>query len=477
MNGSRRRLVGSLAAALVVAGASAWGWRTHVRTEILRGSIPARPASTSLPPEFAQRATTGEQLVQRGPNGVAALAELGQLYHANGFLPEAVTCYRGLLQLEPANGRWPHRLACIYAGFGQLEEARQLWERTIRVAPEHLPARVRLGDVLLKLNRANEASAAYRAALARDARNAYALVGLARLDVAAQRWPAARERLEQAAAASQGRVGADLLATVCEQQGDAARAAELRAQAKSSGVFHDPPDAWLDEIFDDCFDVYRLTVAAGFANHAGDRAAARRWIDRALQFAPDHAPALYQRGSFAMARRDYDRARLDFEACVRAAPEFSDGWLRLVEVHVATGNVAGAERALETGLARCPTSAALHLERAKRWQAAGRLPGALAEFETASRLRPTDAEALIALANILFRLERVEQGVAALQRALVAEPEHPMALATLTLHAIQAGNEAAAREWLQRVRAQVRTPRKMVDGLVGEYRGRFGRAP
>jgi tetratricopeptide (TPR) repeat protein len=174
-----------------------------------------------------------------------------------------------------------------------------------------------MGDVLLKLNRGTAAADAYAAVLAREPGNPYALVGLARIDLAAGRWSKARERLELASAGSDFSIGADLLATVCEQLGDAERAAALRARAKSSGAFYDPPDPWMDEIFEDCLDVYRLTVAAGFADHAGNAPAAQHLIERALTLAPDNAAALYQSGTFAMQRRDYEKARQDFEACVR----------------------------------------------------------------------------------------------------------------------------------------------------------------
>jgi tetratricopeptide (TPR) repeat protein len=464
-----------LGSGLIVLAAS-W-WRAHERAKILFASVPARPAFSGFPAAFANRVAESERAVRDGPNETRALAELAQLYHANGFLPEAVACYRGLTQLEPRNPRWPHRLGCIYAGFGQLEEALPLWRRTLAQEADYIPALIRMGDVLLKLNRNAEAANAYANVLKHEPKNPFALVGLARIDIAEKRWTEARDRLEQAAQRSEGRIGADLLATACEQLGETERAAALRARAKSSGAFHDPPDPWMDEIFDDCFDVYRLTVAAGFAEHAGDTTAAQRLMERALTLAPDNAPALYQRGMFALARRAYDKARSDFEACVRSAPDFADGWMQLSAVHLMLGNSAAAERALTEGLSRCPNSPTLHLERASRLVAAGNYADALKEFETSLRLRPNDADALVKLAPVYFRLERINEGVAALHRALIAEPEHPGALATLALHAIGVGDERAAREWLRRVRLQVRVPHEMRDALVSEFRNRFGKDP
>jgi tetratricopeptide (TPR) repeat protein len=475
---SRGGLRFSIAIGLVTASAiTAWLWRNHTREETLLSSIPARPAITGFPAELITRISESERHARRNERPTETLTELAQLYHANGFLTEAASCYRGLTQLDPKNPRWPHRLACLYAGLGELESALSLWQRTLALQADHTPARIRMGDVLAKLNRHADAARAYSAVLEREPDNAFALAGLARIDCAEKRWSAARDRLEKAAARSSGRIGADLLATVYEQLGDQGRATALRARAKSSGSFHDPPDPWMDEIFADCYDVYRLTVAAGFADHAGDAAAAQRWIDRALKLAPTDANALFQNGSFALARRDYEKARANFESCVRAAPQFADGWVRLINVHLLLGNTDAAERALVQGLAHCPTSPTLHLERANRHAAAGRYADAVKEFEETLRLRPTDADALVKLAPVYFRLERIEDGVAALRRALVAEPEHPAALTMLALHAIGTGDERAAREWLRRVRLQPRITAETSKALVAEFRKQFGGSP
>lgn len=467
------RRLALVAALLVLVTAGAWAWRVHARVGILHDSIPARPGLASFPPELTTRVVAAENRIRRGPDTLAALAELAQLYHANGFQPEAVTAYRGLAELDPANLRWPHRLAGLYADHGRLDDALLLWRR----APDHLPALIRTGDVLLKLNRPAEAATAYQAALRLDGAQPHALTGLARIDLAAGRWQPARDRLAQAARASGGRIGADLLATACERLGDNATAAEIRARAKSSGAFHDPPDPWIDGIFDDCYDVERLVIAAGFADHAGDVTTARRRIDRALALSPTHGSALFQSGNFALARRDYDRARADFLACVRAAPDFSDGWMRLISVHQTLGNTAAAAQTLKDALTHNPRSPALLLERATRLVAADRHAEAIVDFEAALRVRPLDADALVRVAPIYFRLDRVADGLAALQRALAAEPEHPSALITLALHGIGTGDEAAARLWLQRARQQDRVPRAMLDQLTQEFRQRFGRVP
>ena len=96
--------------------------------------------------------------------------------------------------------------------------------------------------------------------------------------------------------------------------------------------------------------------------------------------------------------------------------------------------------------------------RARQLRDAGRVPEAIEAFRASIRFRPSEADAYLELATMLFRQERVAEGVTELERALVAEPRHPMAMALLALHAIGARDDATARKWLGAVLDQPRVP-------------------
>jgi tetratricopeptide (TPR) repeat protein len=470
--------IGILAVAIALVATAAGLWRrSSVRAETLRESVPARPALTGFPAEFARRVTACEQLVRDRTGGLSPLGELAALYQANGFLIEASQCYRGLLRLDPANPRWPHLLAGIYADYGQLEAALALWRRVTQLAPDYLPARIRMGDVLLKLDRGDEAAAAYSAALGRDANNPFALLGLARIDVAAKRWAQARARLEPAARQTGFKIGGDLLATVYEQLGERDQAAAIRARGKSSGAFYDIPDPWKDGLMEDCFDVYRLSVAGGFAAHRGDRPTALRLLKRAISLAPDNAQTYFQIGLLELEARDYDQARRHFEACVARDPGFSDGWAQLYGVCRTLGDDAAAVRALDQGLAHCPQSPGLHLSHARRLAAAGEWDGAVGEYNEVIRLRPNEAGPFVELAGLYFHRDRVSEGIALLHQALAGEPDFPPALGVLALYSINGGDETVAKKWMLRARRQVRMPRAQMQALVAQYRRQFGHEP
>ena len=471
-------IIGILAAVsagvLLVAG---WWWRASARQALLSASVPVRPELSRFPAELTRRIDGAEERVRQGAGAAAALAEIATLYHANGCTPQAIQAYGALMSAEPSNPRWPHRLATLYAGEGELDTAIALWQRVLQIDARYTPARLRLGDCQLKANRPDEAAKIYTAVLSTEPSNPYALVSLARLDLQSGQAGRARERLELAVQASSFAIGGDLLATAYEQLGDRERAEGVRARSKSSGAYFDPPDPWVDEIFADCFDPFRLAVAGGMADHGGDGATARRLLDRAIELAPTDGQLLLQYAMMEIRGRDYAGARRHLERAAEVAPQLSDVWAQLVVLHGATGDQAAAERALATGLVHCPNSPGLRLEYGRQLVAAGRTDEAVAAFRESFRLRPEEAGPLIEMAKLLLRQERIEEGVAELRHALAVEPEYPTALTTLALYAIGTGDEAAARAWLRRVELQVRIPREDLAGMREQFLQRFGHAP
>lgn len=471
-------ILGVVAVVLAGAGMGGWQlWQVRARATAVREAVPPRPALDGWPAEFAARVDSCEQRIARDQDALRALGELGQLYHANGFYAEASACYHGLLRADPKNARWPHAFASILAGYGKLEEAAVLWRQAVALAPTYMPARLRLGDVLLKDNQLDEAAAIYQEALRQDPRQPYALLGVGRVHFARGEWARARDPLEQAASLTNQKLAYDLLPTVYERLGDNARAAAMRGRAKAMGSYADTPDPWLDEMLLACFDTYRLAVASGAAKHGGDRRLAMQMLERALALSPESAPVHFQLGLNFLETKEYTKARHHLEQCTRLAPDMGDGWIHLSILLATVGDRAGSERILAEGLARNPGSPGLHLERAKRLADAGRHEEAIAAYRESFRLRPDEAGPLISIATILINLGREDEAVAELRRAVEAEPDFPPALSILAFHAISIGDRSEAEIWLRRIDLQPRVTQAERERLVGAYRAKFGTSP
>ena len=457
-----------LVALVLAAGGGYFGWRAQQQRAAIRTVRPPLPDLRAWPPELQERTAAANRDTLR------ALGQLSRLYHANGFLAEAQRCYQGLEQLQPDEPRWWHRHATILAGYGDLEPAIARWRRVVTLAPAYLPAQLRLAAALAKTGRTADAARVYTDVLQRKAGDAHALLGLAQLDLEAGRWEPARQRLEQIVAQTSHELGADLLVTVYEHFGQTSEARAVRARAKAAGSFRDPPDPWIDDLLAECFDAYRLSLAAGLAQRAGDRAGAARWLERAVELAPGDVGVRFQLASLRLEQGDRSAARSHLERCTALAPKFADAWAHLSALWERGGDSRRAAEVLEAGLRECPDSPGLHLMRARQWRDAGRVSDAIAEYRASIRLRPNEADAYLELATTLFRLERVPEGLLELDRALAAEPSHPTALALRAFHAIGEGNEADARRWLAAVRNQPRVPPEQVEQLRDAFRQQFG---
>jgi Flp pilus assembly protein TadD len=114
---------------------------------------------------------------------------------------------------------------------------------------------------------------------------------------------------------------------------------------------------------------------------------------------------------------------------------------------------------------------------AKQLQAQGRIDEAIKEYREAIRLRPTEADPHIELGMALFTANRAEEAINEFYLALEAEPENPLVLSTLAFNTITIGDEAAARQWLVRIRNQPRVVAGDVEQLVLAFQQKFGHTP
>jgi tetratricopeptide (TPR) repeat protein len=473
----RRPLVLGLVLALLLGGGTWYGVNLASRRATVLRHLPATPDLSALPAALAENVADATAQARSWRHTVSGLAELSRLYHANGFYPEALACYDALRRLEPANARWPHLQASIITNFGRLDEALPLRRLAVELDPSYLPARVRLGDVLLKDNQAAAASEAYAETLRRDPGNAYALLGLARCDLGAGDWTRARERLQSAVAQNPDFIGAlSLLVTVSEHFGDRETAAALR-NTIGRREFTDLPDPWLDDLAEVCFDAYRLSVAAAIASSAGHADTALALLDRAIALAPKAGSYHRQAGQIHLNGHNFTAARAHLEQAVAINPTDSDAWLQLINTLRGLGQEQAALNTLLKGLSLCPKSPSLHLEYARWLRAAGRLDEAITEFRYGYELRPSEASPLVELASVYFAANQNQAALDALHLALERQPDHPMALATLTFYAISQHDEPAAQQRWAQVRRQTKTPPEVVDGLRQAFQQQFGRPP
>jgi len=464
------------ALAVLTAGGVA-GWQAEMTRRRVAGLLPPAPASGRVSPVLEDRLAAARSRAGGLFTARSGLGQLARVYHANGLFAEALRCYDALQKIEPSEPRWLHLPATILAGYGDLAASIPLEQRACALAPDYLPAHLRLGDSLFKANRLAEAASAYDAALGLEHDNPYALLGLARLDLEAGQLDRARSRLEQVVSKTSYALGYDLIVSLYERLGLTQRATSIRAMAKASGAYRDAPDPWVDGLIDECVDPYRLSLAAGTVARNGDAPQALRLLQRAVAVAPDDVAVRFQLGTLLVDQGQLDAAQHELERCTVLAPDFADAWAHLTSLATQQGRPTAAAEILAEGLRHCPDSPGLHLMRARVERQAGREAAAIAEYQASINLRPNEADAYLELGQLYIAAGREPEAIREMTRALDAEPGNPVALGILAFHAVNSADEATARAWLERVRLQPRIEPGLVSRLVTAYQARFGRSP
>lgn len=239
-------------------------------------------------PQLAHALEQAARDVAAAPDSAAAWGRYGMLFHAHRLPVEAGKCYERAMQLDPADFRWPYLLATRH-DFGRLEpEARLgLLLRARALNPYYAPLNVRIGDLLLQLDRTGEAGPYYEAARLADPECSQALLGLGRVALAAGDAERARDWLEEARWQDRRqREVYTLLARVYDEldRPDLARRAEELAARVPGSELDDPV---LDQIERYSFGEEQLRERAEAQIRRGDYEGAIQTLRALLEAAPD----------------------------------------------------------------------------------------------------------------------------------------------------------------------------------------------
>lgn len=151
-----------------------------------------------------------------------------------------------------------------------------------------------------------------------------------------------------------------------------------------------------------------------------------------------------------------DDAAAAYQAAIRLDPSAAPAYVNLADLRSRSGENALAIAVLQAGLqSRQGTedlqTAALHHSLGLAFARDRRYEQAIGELEAAAKQSPNDARYAYVLGVALYDSGKRQQGIEVLERALRRHPNDSDLLAALAAYARNAGDEAAAREYLQRL--------------------------
>lgn len=169
---------------------------------------------------------------------------------------------------------------------------------------------------------------------------------------------------------------------------------------------------------EDATRAYRLRALAH--RDAGEYGRAIADFDEALQRQPKNASILFERAGTFTSLGDYHKAIFDYDRCLAIDPENSRAYFQRGVNHYRLGQHATAVHNYNEALRLDPNYTPAYNERAWTLYLLGDYARALDDTHQALSAKPTMAPALDTRGHVLAALGRIEEGLAAFERAMDA---------------------------------------------------------
>jgi HemY protein len=431
---------------LAVAGYAVWKQQAAAK---LRRLLPPIPNVSGRPAGLAVALADAEHQATSAGSSDAGLAELGRIYQANNFLPQAEACWRQLMQREPDDGHWTYYLADLSRSGGD-DDAMGGWLRkTVEISPDYSTAWLKLAEWEFKTGQVDQSGRDYLQRLSLTPGDPYAQLGLARVALAHDQRDAAAHQIESIVQQVPTFYPAhNLLAEILAQRGDAAGAKVQRALGRAALRFREADDPWLEELRSRCFDVDRICLWASIdltTNH-GDHGIAL--LERAIQIAPDDPVPFVDLGQIYLQIRDPATARQKFESAIDQPKAPADAFAGLSDALRALKRPDLAENAARRGLERSPNDANLETALGNAQREQGQVDDAIATFRLATQHAPTVAETFYNLGSAQLLRGPSAEAEENLRHALALKETYAPALAALGRICLAAGKTEEAGRYI-----------------------------
>jgi tetratricopeptide (TPR) repeat protein len=123
--------------------------------------LPSLPPLTGLNDAGQAQIREADRAARAAPTSAAAAGALGQAYHANLLVAQALDAYAAAESLAPDGWRWTYYRALIAEERGEQEAALTLLGRVTQLEPRQGFAWFRIGEIAFKQRRLDAAADAY----------------------------------------------------------------------------------------------------------------------------------------------------------------------------------------------------------------------------------------------------------------------------------------------------------------------------
>jgi tetratricopeptide (TPR) repeat protein len=388
------------------------------------GPEPPEVDLTGVDPALAAAVQAAQQAVREAPTSAEAWGRLGMVLVVHDYRVPGSFCFAQAQRLEPHEVRWPYFDALGGLSVGDHAAALPRLEQAVALCQDVFDGpRLRLGEVLLRLNRPDEAETHFRRLLAANPRHTPARLGLARIALQRGQPQSALQHLELPQRDRRTRKAASLLlAEVHQRLGNTALAAAARQRAAEL-----PDDLpWPDLLYEEMAmarvgRVLRLQEAHRFALD-GHNDIAIDLLRQLVRDYPDAADAWHMLGLVLLQGKQAKEAEQAFRRASELAP-LSHEYVSYRGVALMfLGDLRTALVCFRKALELKPGFAPARLNLGKCLAAAGDRPGALDAYRAAVRSGPELFEARLALSTLLAELKQYPEALFHARQAVQLDP-------------------------------------------------------
>lgn len=446
---------------------AAWADDARVVTAPQQSAAPPVVDLKRLEPQVAQQLASVQTLLleltsQPGTTDkqrADAYGEFGRLLHAYGYAEEAVACYRQATAGQPDDPHWWHLLGCAAESAGKLNDAERALRQAQKRRGDYLATRVRLANVLLQLNRRDEARRVFSEVVKIDDKQAAAYAGLGTVALEDRDYQTAVVHLKRAIqlAPAANRLQYSL-AMAYRGAGDIEQAREHLRLRGDVGVR--PDDPWLDELSQLLRGANVHLVRGKIALAAGAVQDAIAEYRRALDAAPDSVSARINLAVALVRLQQQAEAIEQLEAALRLDPRNISALFNLASLRANQQDFTAAVPLLRTLLEIEPRDLDAHRQLAQSLVGWNRPAEAIQTLRDARSLAPDDESTVLALAAVLTSQQQHAESV-----ALLAESHRRFPDRGLTAHAL-------ARQWASCPETKLRDGRRALPLAQSVYEAR-----
>ncbi len=300
--------------------------------ELMMG-IPAIPNLASWQKPFLEALRKAHRELEDKESRVEGLATLGKLYLANGFSSEARQCFSALQTIRSKNARWSYYLGLATRDYQDKKPAIQAFEKALALDGDYPNSRYMLGLMYLESGHILDSAEEFEKLLDRVDWMAWARFRLAQGLYLEERFREAAVQIDQSIKEDpEIQEFYSLKEEMANFTGDVAAARSARLEKDRLSFDKSPYDPWCQELWEHCFDSFRLMRFSKSEELKGDLSKAVAILNRAAELAEEESDILTALGSLHLKQGDREQAIEAFEKAIKADPENEVARLGLAEL-------------------------------------------------------------------------------------------------------------------------------------------------